>query len=169
VVGGSEYSVSATDDSAATVASTINTDYGTLVQASVVNEGTSETPDYRIALQSVAPGTLNVNILNSSGTSLQTQQTTGGGFLGVVTSVLNNLEDPTTGEIKTTETDLAGESAAIGAQISTKQTQVETLQTNLESQMSTADALISSMEQQYNYMTDLFQAEQTSSLQYANE
>jgi flagellar capping protein FliD len=112
---------------------------------------------------------MNVNILNSSGTSLQTQQTTGGGFLGVVTSVLNNLEDPTTGEVKTTETDLSGEIADLGTQISTKQTQVDTLQTNMENQMSTADALISSMEQQYNYMTDLFQAEQTSSLQYANE
>jgi flagellar capping protein FliD len=169
VVGSSDYSISATDDSAATVASTINTDYGTLVQASVVNEGTSGTPDYRISLESVAPGSMNLDILNSSGTSLQTQQTTGGGFLGVVTSTLNNLVDPTTGEITTTETDLTGEIADLGTQISTKQTQVDTLQTNLESQMTTADAAIATMEQQYTYMTDLFQAEQTSAEQYANE
>jgi flagellar hook-associated protein 2 len=170
VVGSSNYSVSATDDSAATVAAAIDAQHGTLVQASVVNQGTTETPDYRISLQSIAPGAMNVDILNSSGTSLQTQQaTSGSGFLGVASNALNNLEDPTTGEIKTTEANLTSESSDIGAQISTKQAQVDTLQTNLENQMTKADAAIASMEQQYTYMTDMFQAEQTEALQYANE
>ena len=170
VVGSNNYTISAAADDAATVAGAINAQYGSLVQATAVNEGTTEAPDYRISLQSATPGNVDLNILNSAGASLQTQQTTnGGGFLGVVTNALNNLLDPTTGEITTTGTDLTGEISDIGAQIATKQTQVDTLQTNMENQMSTADALISSMEQQYNYMTDLFQAEQTSSLQYANE
>jgi flagellar capping protein FliD len=135
-----------------------------------VNEGTTEAPDYRISLQSATPGNVDLNILNSAGASLQTQQTTnGGGFLGVVTNALNNLLDPTTGEITTTGTDLTGEISDIGAQIATKQTQVDTLQTNMENQMTAADAMIANMEQQYTYMTDMFQAEQTEALQYANE
>jgi len=170
VVGSNDYSISAAADSAATVAGAIDAQYGSLVQATVVNEGTTDTPDYRISLQSATPGNVNLDIQNSSGTSLQTQQTTnGGGFLGVATNALNNLEDPTTGEIKTTETDLTTEISDIGAQISTKQTQVDTLQTNMENQMTAADAMIANMEQQYTYMTDMFQAEQTEALQYANE
>lgn len=170
VVGSNDYSISADDDSAATVAGAIDAQYGSLVQATVVNEGTAGTPDYRISLQSATPGNVNLDIQNSSGASLQTQQTTdGGAFLGVATNALNNLEDPTTGEIKTTEANLTSESSAIGAQIATKQTQVDTLQTNMENQMTAADAMIANMEQQYTYMTDMFQAEQTEALQYANE
>jgi len=169
VVGSNDYSVSATDDSAATVAAAITAQYGNLVQASVVNEGTSGAPDYRISLISATTGPMNLDIRNASGTSLQTQQANGGGFLGVVSNALNNLEKPTTGEVKTTEANLTSEISTIGAQISTKQAQVDQLQTNMENQMTTADALIANMEQQYTYMTDLFQAQQTSNLQYANE
>jgi flagellar hook-associated protein 2 len=169
VVGSSDYDISAADDSATTVAGAIDAQYGSLVNATVVNEGTTDTPDYRISLQSATPGSINLDILNSAGTSLQTQQTTnGGGFLGVATNALNNLEDPTTGEVKTTEANLTDEISDIGAQISTKQTQVDQMQTNMENQMTTADAAIATMEQQYNYMTDLFQAEQTADLQYAD-
>jgi hypothetical protein len=39
----------------------------------------------------------------------------------------------------------------------------------MENQMTAADAMIANMEQQYTYMTDMFQAEQTEALQYANE
>jgi flagellar hook-associated protein 2 len=315
VVGSNTYSISATDDSAATVASTINAQYGNLVQASAVNVGSSTTPDYRISLQSATLGPMNVDIQKTLGTSLQTQQTpgllasyevnssgvtvssdtrsvsvatgltlnilatgttdvtvtrstsalnsalssfadaynaavtevtaqrgqsagplqgksivsslsqalgsmgtynsssgqvtnleqlgldlgvngqltyspltmmgtdlgnsaavtaflgsaTGGGFLQAATNALTNLEDPTTGLVKTTEADLTSQITDIGNQISTKQTQVDQLQTQMQDQLSQADALIASMEQQYTYMTDMFQAEQTAALQYANE
>jgi flagellar hook-associated protein 2 len=315
LAGGNTYPVSATDDSAATVASTINAQYGNLVNATVVNVGSSATPDYRISLQSATLGPMDLDIKNASGTGLQTAQTpgvvasyevdgsgvtvssdsssvsiatgltvnmlgagttnvtvtrstsalssalssfadaynaaatevaaqrgqsagplqgqsivfdlsqalstigiynttsgqvtnleqlgldlgvngqmtytpltmmstdltnstdvtsflgssTGSGFLQVATNALNNLEDPTTGEVKTTEADLTSEITDIGNQISTKQAQVDQLQTNMQNQLSQADALIASMEQQYTYMTDMFQAEQTAALQYANE
>lgn len=314
VVGSNTYSISATDDSAATVASTINAQYGSLVQASAVNVGSSSSPDYRIALQSATLGPMNVDIQKTLGVGLQTQQTpgvlasyevnssgvtvssntrsvsiaagltlnmlatgttdvtvtrstaalssalssfadaynaavtevaaqrgqsagalqgqsivfdlsqalssmgtynspgsqvsnlndlgldlgvdghltytaltlmgtdfsnsagvtaflgssTGGGFLQVATNALTNLEDPTTGEVKTTEADLKSQITDIGTQISTKQAQVDQLQTQMQDQLAQADALIASMEQQYTYMTDLFQAQQTSNLQYAN-
>jgi flagellar assembly factor FliW len=74
VVGSNDYTISATDDSAATVASTINAQYGNLVDATVVNVGTTATPDYRISLQSAALGPVTVDIENSAHTSLQTQQ-----------------------------------------------------------------------------------------------
>jgi flagellar hook-associated protein 2 len=317
MVGGQPHPISATDDSAATVAATINAQYGNLVNATVVNVGSSTTPDYRISLQSATLGPVNVDIQDASGDGLQTQQNaqeaslasyevdgsgvtvtsdtpsvsiatgltlnllatgttnvtvtrstsalssalssfadaynaaatevaaqrgqsagplqgqsivfdlsqalsamgiynsssgqvtnleqlgldlgvngqftynaltmmgtdltnsadvtaflgsaTGGGFLQVATNALNNLEDPTTGVVKTTEANLTSQITDIGTQISTKQTQVDQLQTNMENQMTQADAMIASMEQQYTYITDMFQAEQTAALQYANE
>ena len=48
-----------------------------------------------------------------------------------------------------------------------KQAQVNLLQTQMQDQLSRADALIASMEQQYTYMSDLFQAQQTANQQYS--
>jgi len=76
VAGGQTYTITPTDDSAASVASAINSQAGNSVQATVVNVGSTATPDYRISLQSE---TLDGNPVDLSlnGTSLQTQQTTG--------------------------------------------------------------------------------------------
>jgi hypothetical protein len=57
----------------------------------------------------------------------------------------------------------------IGNTITAKQAAVTTLQTNLTNQMAQADAAIASMQSQYNYMTSVFQAEQTADQMYANE
>jgi len=75
-LGGTEYSVSAADNSAASVASAINQQYGDKVRAMVVNVGSSQSPDYRISLQATKLGDLAPDLLDG-GTSLQTQQTTG--------------------------------------------------------------------------------------------
>jgi flagellar hook-associated protein 2 len=112
---------------------------------------------------------MSTDLTNSTDVTSFLGSSTGSGFLQVATNALNNLEDPTTGEVKTTEADLTSEITDIGNQISTKQAQVDQLQTNMQNQLSQADALIASMEQQYTYMTDMFQAEQTAALQYANE
>lgn len=85
---------------------------------------------------------------------------TGGGFLESSTNALNGLEDPTTGLIKTTETDYQNQLSSLSTQISDKQTQVNQLQTSLINQMDSADAMIASMEQQYDYLSDMLQAEQ---------
>src|SRR6202161_2854744 len=50
LVGGQTYSITPTDNSAASVASAINSQEGDNVQATVVNVGSSSTPDYRISL-----------------------------------------------------------------------------------------------------------------------
>src|SRR5262249_38943863 len=51
-IGGKEYDVTAADNSAASVAAAINSSYGSLVHAAVVNVGSNSQPDYRISLQS---------------------------------------------------------------------------------------------------------------------
>ena len=62
--------------------------------------------------------------------------------------------------------DLKTQITNIGNQITTKQNQVDQLQTKLTSQMAAADALIASMEQQYNYLYGMFAAMQTADQQY---
>jgi flagellar hook-associated protein 2 len=310
VIGNNTYSITPTDNSAASVVSAINSQEGNLVQATMVNVGSSSSPDYRIALQNQSLGDDPVD-LQLNGTSLQTQQTQGalaqyevngsgltvtsssrtatispgltvdllaqtsspvnvtvtrsstalanalsgfataynsavdevdaqrgqnagplqgqnivftlsqalgtigtytgdgsfgglaslgltlgsdghftfneatllgadltnsssvntflgsiegdGGFLGSVNDTLTSLEDPNTGAIKTTESAYETESTQIQSQITSGQAQVALLQTNLTNQMSTADALIASMQSQYSYLTSVFQAEQTAS------
>jgi flagellar hook-associated protein 2 len=52
-IGSQTYNVTPTDNSATSVASAINSQYGSVVQATVVNVGSNSSPDYRLSLQSV--------------------------------------------------------------------------------------------------------------------
>src|ERR1035437_7265622 len=77
VVGNQNYSVTAADNSAQSVANAINANYGNLVQATTVNVSPTDT---RISLQSAALGQTTLDILNvptSTPPSLQTQAATG--------------------------------------------------------------------------------------------
>jgi hypothetical protein len=60
----------------------------------------------------------------------------------------------------------SGQITNIGNQITNKQNQVYQLQTTLTNQMAAADALIASMEQQYSYLSNMFQAQQTAAQMY---
>lgn len=93
----------------------------------------------------------------------------GGGFLEAATNAMNNIEEPTTGLLKTTEARLQSQITAIGTNITAKQNAVDQLQTNLTNQMSAADSSIYSMEQQYSYLSSMFSAQQTADQMYANE
>jgi flagellar hook-associated protein 2 len=75
-IGSSSYNISPADNSAASVASAINSQEGDKVQATVVNVGSNATPDYRISLQSTMLGDTPVD-LQLNGTSLQTPQAVG--------------------------------------------------------------------------------------------
>jgi len=77
LVGGQTYSITPTDNSAASVASAINSQEGDNVQATVVNVGSSSTPDYRLSLQSATLDDNPVDLQLTPGTSLQSQQITG--------------------------------------------------------------------------------------------
>src|SRR5215472_11525493 len=51
-IGNNEYDVTATDNSAPSLASAINAGFGDRVHATVVNVGSNSAPDYRVSLQS---------------------------------------------------------------------------------------------------------------------
>jgi flagellar hook-associated protein 2 len=94
---------------------------------------------------------------------------TGGGWLESATSALTDLEDPTVGLVKNEETSVESQTTSISSQITTKQDQVTTMQTNLTQQMAAADTLISTMEQQDAFLTQMLQAEQIDSEAIINE
>ncbi|MGB7760921.1 MAG: flagellar filament capping protein FliD [Bryobacteraceae bacterium] len=73
VIGGTTYTIQSTDGSATSVAAAINSQYGDQVQATVVNVGSTNSPDQRISLQSTTLGAETLDIQDSSGDSLQTQ------------------------------------------------------------------------------------------------
>jgi flagellar capping protein FliD len=93
----------------------------------------------------------------------------GGGFLEAATNAMNNIEQPTTGLLKTTEARLQSQITAMGVTITTKQNAVDQLQITLTNQMSAADSSIYSMEQKYSYLSSMFSAQQTADQMYANE
>ena len=82
--------------------------------------------------------------------------TTTGGFLQTANNLLTGLEDPTTGVIKTEETDLSQQITDQNTKISNEQATVNQLQTNLTAEISKADAAIASLESQVSYVTGLF-------------
>lgn len=75
-IGSQTYNVNATDNSATSVASAINSQYGSLVQATVVNVGSNASPSYRLSLQSTDL-TSDVIDLTDNGTSTSAVQSAG--------------------------------------------------------------------------------------------
>jgi flagellar hook-associated protein 2 len=86
VVGGNTYAFTPSDNSAATVASTINAQFGSLVQATAVNVGSASSPDYRISLQSSNLGPMDLEIQAPAGASLQTLEAATTGYATSVTA-----------------------------------------------------------------------------------
>jgi flagellar capping protein FliD len=112
---------------------------------------------------------MSTDLENSAGVISFLGSATGGGFLQTATNAINNVETPTTGVLKTAESSLQTQITDIGNTITQKQAAVSQLQTNLTNQIAQSDAAIASMQQQYSYMTSLFQAQQTADQMYANE
>ena len=92
---------------------------------------------------------------------------TTGGFLKSATGAMTMIEDPTTGIIETDESEIQDQITSLNSQITTRQDQVSTLQQNLTTQMDAADAAIATMEQQYTYLSGMFQAQQVADAQYS--
>jgi flagellar hook-associated protein 2 len=80
VLGSNTYSFTPSDNSAATVASTINSQYSNLAQATAVNVGSAASPDYRISLQSATLGPMNLDIQVPAQANLQLAQTATSGY-----------------------------------------------------------------------------------------
>ncbi len=91
---------------------------------------------------------------------------TTGGFLQTASNALDSLTAASTGTLTQESSSITSEITSTNSQITTLQDQVNLLQTNLTAQTSAADALISSLEQQNNYITGLFA--QTQAIELAN-
>jgi flagellar hook-associated protein 2 len=83
---------------------------------------------------------------------------TSSGFLLTASNAMSSVEDPTQGSLPNAIADNQTEINNDNNRISTEQAQINVMQTNLINQMDAADSLISSMEQQYTVVSDLFTA-----------
>jgi flagellar capping protein FliD len=77
VVGTTQYSFTPSDNSAASVVDAINSLYGSQVQASLVDFGTSENPDLRISMQTSAGSSTTLDLQKVTAASFQNEQTEG--------------------------------------------------------------------------------------------
>jgi flagellar hook-associated protein 2 len=109
---------------------------------------------------------MSADLSSSTGVTAFLGSATGGGFLKAATDALTSVEDSVTGLLKTSETDTKSQIASLTTTIAAKQATVDAMQLQMQNQMAAADALIASMEQQYNYLSGLFQAEQTADQMY---
>lgn len=91
---------------------------------------------------------------------------TGGGFLKAATDAVAGAEDPVSGLLKTSKTDMQSQIARLVSTIADKQTKVDALQIRLQNQMAAADALIASMEQRSSYFSNMFAAQDTANQMY---
>jgi flagellar hook-associated protein 2 len=90
----------------------------------------------------------------------------GGGFLKAASDALNTVEDADTGILKTAEASVNSQITDTKNRIADKQDQVDKIQDRLIAQMSAADAAIAAMEQQYSYLSSMFQSMQVAAEQY---
>jgi flagellar hook-associated protein 2 len=81
-----------------------------------------------------------------------------GGFLQFATNVLNGVEDPTSGSLKTAIQSTSNQITHENELISNQQDKINQLQTSLQAKMAAADATIAQIEQQLSYFTGLFQS-----------
>ncbi len=108
------------------------------------------------------------DLTNSSAVNAFLGSATGGGFLEAATNALNNVLDPSTGLLPSTQSADQTQLTNIGTEITTDEANVTTLQSQLQDQLSQSDAAIAELEQQYSEISSMFSAEQTADNQYAN-
>ena len=119
----------------------------------------------QLGLEFTKTGTLTFNSSTLSG--LTSQQLTDaiaflgdpntGGYLQFATNTLNGLLDPTTGVLSNEQQALQDQSTREGQAITEAQDRLTQLQTNLTAQMAAADALITTLQNQTQFIDGLFQ------------
>jgi flagellar capping protein FliD len=81
------------------------------------------------------------------------------GYLGVATSALNSLEDPTVGVVKTEEASLSQELTTLSTNMTDQENSINQFQQNLVAQLSQSDAMIATLQSQVTFFQGLFQIE----------
>ena len=84
----------------------------------------------------------------------------------MATDSLNSVEDSVTGILPTWSASVQDQITNITQTIADQQARVDEMTQQMTDQISAADALIATMEQQYNYLSGMFQAMQTADAQY---
>ncbi len=84
---------------------------------------------------------------------------TGGGFLASAANTLSGLNDPTNGLFVAQQGTIENRILADNQEISDTQARITTMQNQLTAQMSAADALLSTLQSQATFMTQLFEAQ----------
>lgn len=79
-----------------------------------------------------------------------------GGFVQAATNLLNGVEDPITGTLKTEEKSISNQITAQQTAINNEQARVNQMQTSLTQQIAQADSTIAQLESQVSYVTGLF-------------
>lgn len=109
---------------------------------------------------------ISADFTSSTGISSFLGSAATGGFLKVATDALNDLEDPNKGLLKLAETDTQSRLNSLAANIAARTDKVNQLRVTLQNRMATADALIASMQQQYSYLSSMFEAQATADKTY---
>jgi flagellar hook-associated protein 2 len=84
---------------------------------------------------------------------------TSSGFMQAATNALSSVDDSTSGDIQTENTELQSQIDAQNTQITNKQAQLSLMETNLEQELTQADAAIADLQEQKTFYTELFQAQ----------
>jgi flagellar capping protein FliD len=88
------------------------------------------------------------------------------GFLKWANDGLSGIEQAGTGLLPLAQDSVKAESTRLDNSIAEQQGLVARMKVQMQERMAAVDALVASMEQQYNYLSGMFQAMQTSSSQY---
>jgi flagellar capping protein FliD len=89
-----------------------------------------------------------------------------GGFLQSAANTMNLVQQTGSGVLPSAEWLAQTESTNLDARIAQEQVRVDFLEKQLQERMAAADALIASMEQQYTYISGMFQAMQEAAKQW---
>lgn len=87
--------------------------------------------------------------------------TAAGGFLQMANNALTQLTDPISGVFASNVGTVKDAIARDNQSISDDQDRIDTMTTNLNAQMAAADAAVASLEQQYSYLSEMYQQMQT--------
>jgi flagellar hook-associated protein 2 len=106
------------------------------------------------------------NLGNSTGIAAFLGSSTTGGFLKAASDSLAAIEQSGTGLLPSFEASVQSQISDNTNRTATLQAFVDQTKLQLQQQMAAADALIATMEQQYNYLSGMFQSMQAAASQY---
>jgi flagellar hook-associated protein 2 len=113
-----------------------------------------------------ATALVSANLSSSGGLTTFLGSGTGAGFLRTATDGLNSVERTDTGLLALAKASVTSQGSSLDDAIATQQRYIDGLKVRLNAQMAAADALVASMEQQYNFLSSMFAAQQTADKQY---